>query len=292
MLKSRISSIKISEIRILNPRVRNKIVAEGIRHNICSVGLKKPISVRPVDEENGYKYELICGQGRLEAYLAAGEEYIPAVIRNVSKEDALLMSLAENIARRNNNGLELLQGIKYLHSLGYSANDIAIKTDLKRAYILNILKLIENGEEYLVSAVENNRIPLYIAIKIATENSEEVKIELAKSFENGKIKKQDLENIKKIIDRREKRGKKFYLKPEVKKNISIEKLIEDYNNSINEKKKLLHQSEHIKNCLMYVSAELKKLIQDEHFTDRLKASGITDIPKCIISAMGEDFNAN
>ena len=56
----------------------------------------------------------MCGQGRLEAYIAAGEKEIPAIIKMVSAEDAHIMSLVENIARRNNNALELLQSIKYL----------------------------------------------------------------------------------------------------------------------------------------------------------------------------------
>jgi ParB family transcriptional regulator, chromosome partitioning protein len=113
--------ISIEDIHILNPRVRNQIIAEEIRQNIRSIGLKRPITVAPrKDAKIGRKYDLVCGQGRIEAFIAAGETEIPAIVREVSEEDAHLMSLVENIARRNSSALELLQSIKYLKGQGYA----------------------------------------------------------------------------------------------------------------------------------------------------------------------------
>ena len=120
MAQDSVILIPVEEINILNPRVRNTIIAEEIRQNIQRVGLKRPITVtRLNNEKNGKKYNLVCGQGRFEAYAAAGEKEIPAILRKVSTEDAHIMSLVENIARRNSNSLELLQSIKYLKSIGY-----------------------------------------------------------------------------------------------------------------------------------------------------------------------------
>lgn len=65
-----ITIIPIEEINILNPRVRNKVIAEGIKQNIREVGLKRPITVTP--RKDGKKYDLVCGQGRLEAFIAVG----------------------------------------------------------------------------------------------------------------------------------------------------------------------------------------------------------------------------
>lgn len=72
---------------------------EEIKESIKKRGLSKPISVRTIDEDD-FKYALICGQGRIEALVALGETIIPAIIRDVSEEDAYVMSLVENIARR------------------------------------------------------------------------------------------------------------------------------------------------------------------------------------------------
>ena len=159
-----VALIHIEDIHILNPRVRNQIIAEEIRQNIRSVGLKRPITVAPrKDSKNGKKYDLVCGQGRIEAYIAAGVTEIPAIVREVNEEDAHLMSLVENIARRNSSALELLQSIKYLKGQGYADDAIAAKTNLGKDYIRGIIRLLEEGEEYLVNAVEKGRIPLRAA---------------------------------------------------------------------------------------------------------------------------------
>ena len=83
-----ITFIPVDEIYILNPRERSQLIAEEIRHNIRNVGLKRPITVTPKKSAKGGKrYDLVCGQGRLEAYIAAGETEIPSIIKDVSKEE-------------------------------------------------------------------------------------------------------------------------------------------------------------------------------------------------------------
>ena len=188
MVQGAIILISIEDIHILNPRVRNQIIAEEIRQNIRNVGLKKPITVSPRnDAKNGKKYDLVCGQGRLEAYISAGETEIPCIVREVSKEDAHIMSLVENIARRNGNALELLQSIKNLKSQGYADDDIAAKTNLGKEYIRGIIRLLEQGEEYLVNAVEKGRIPLYQALNIASEDDTAVQMALTEAYESGEV---------------------------------------------------------------------------------------------------------
>ena len=141
-----IISIPTREINILNPRVRNQAVAEEIRHNIRDTGLKRPIVVRKRETIiNGKNYDLVCGQGRLEAFIEAGEEEIPARVITTDKETAHIMSLTENIARRHNSSIELLHSIKYLKTKGYETDEIATKTGLGQDYIHGIIKLLENG---------------------------------------------------------------------------------------------------------------------------------------------------
>ena len=45
------------------------------------------------------KYLLVFGEGRLNAFRILGETHIPALVVDVSDEDAFIMSVAENIAR-------------------------------------------------------------------------------------------------------------------------------------------------------------------------------------------------
>ena len=82
--------IPVDRIEVLNPRERNKQVFEGIVENIKSVGLKKPITVTPRPGDDGAeKYLLVCGEGRLKAFMALGETTIAAMVVDVNDEDAL-----------------------------------------------------------------------------------------------------------------------------------------------------------------------------------------------------------
>ncbi len=274
-----IALISIEDIHILNPRVRNQIIAEEIRQNIRSIGLKRPITVAPrKDSKNGKKYDLVCGQGRIEAFIAAGETEIPAVIREVSEEDAHIMSLVENIARRNNSALELLQSIKYLKGQGYADDAIAAKTNLGKDYIRGIIRLLEEGEEYLVNAVEKGRIPLYQALNIAAEDDAAVQMALTEAYESGALTGKKLVLVQKIISRRKHYGKGLSAPVREKANLSAEDLIAAYENGAREKKRLLAQSNYIKDVLDYTAMALRQLLNDVHFTNQLKAVGMNEIP--------------
>jgi ParB family chromosome partitioning protein len=274
-----VALITIEDIHILNPRVRNQIIAEEIWQNIRSIGLKRPITVAPrKDTRNGKKYDLVCGQGRIEAFIAAGETEIPAVIREVSQEDAHLMSLVENIARRNSSALELLESIKFLKSQGYTDDAIAAKTNLGKDYIRGIIRLLEQGEEYLVSAVEKGRIPLYQALNIAAEDDAAVQMALTEAYESGALSGKKLLAVQKIISRRKHYGKGLSVPPREKNILSAEDLIAAYENGAREKKRLLVQSNYIKHVLDYTAMALRQLLNDVHFTNQLKAVGMNEIP--------------
>src|ERR1700678_2052178 len=101
-MKEEIKLIPIESIRILNPRDRDQKKFQSLVQSIKNLGLKKPIkvSLRTAEEGNDPGYDLVAGQGRLEACLVLGFKEIPAIVVAVSKEDRLLMSLVENMARR------------------------------------------------------------------------------------------------------------------------------------------------------------------------------------------------
>ena len=97
---SEIKLIPIEKVNILNPRVRNQKVFHDIATNMTQVGLKRPITVTPCRSGAvGKDYDLICGQGRIEAFMACGQTHIPAIIIDASEEQALIMSLVENLDR-------------------------------------------------------------------------------------------------------------------------------------------------------------------------------------------------
>ncbi|KAB2891386.1 MAG: ParB/RepB/Spo0J family partition protein [Desulfobulbaceae bacterium] len=287
MVQKAVQMISVEEIYILNHRSRNQLIAEEIRQNIRTIGLKRPITVTPRNElKNGKRYNLVCGQGRLEAYIEAGEKEIPALVVNVSSEDAHIMSLVENIARRNNSSIELLQSIKYLKELGYEESQIAEKTTLSREYIRGIINLLEKGEERLVNALEKGKIPLYIALKIATEDDASVRRALTDAQETGQLSGYKLISLQKLLDRRKLYGKGLSGPPKQKSNISTEDLVAFYNSNLKSKKRLLAKAEYVKQVLMFSTAALGNLLKDIHFSNQLKAEGLSDIPQQLSDLLG------
>jgi ParB family chromosome partitioning protein len=131
-----IQMIPVDHIDVLNPRDRNNRVFDGIITNIKTIGLKRPITVTPRTGAGGSdRYLLVCGEGRLRAYKTLGETTIPAMVIQVDDQDAFIMSLAENIARRQCRPLELLVGIEQLRDQGYDKKVIARKTGLSVDYV-------------------------------------------------------------------------------------------------------------------------------------------------------------
>ena len=92
--------IPIDSITVVNPRARNRKVFKEIVDNIAALGLKKPITVTRRECPEGVRYDLVCGQGRLEAYQALGQTEIPAFVIEADIESGMVMSLVENLARR------------------------------------------------------------------------------------------------------------------------------------------------------------------------------------------------
>jgi ParB family chromosome partitioning protein len=151
----RVKNIPIDQIRILNPRVRNRRNFQEIVQSIANVGLKRPITVSPRKcEADSAGYDLVCGQGRIEAFVQLGQSEIPAIVIDAEESDCLVMSLVENCARRQHRAIDLLQDISTLRGRGYSDREIAPKIGVSVEYIHMIGILLEKGEERLLTAVE------------------------------------------------------------------------------------------------------------------------------------------
>ncbi len=77
---------------------------------------------------------------------------IPAVVIQATKDECFVMSLVENLARRQHAPLELIAEIGSLKTRGYSLAEIAAKVDFTVDYVQAICYLLEHGERRLVAA--------------------------------------------------------------------------------------------------------------------------------------------
>jgi len=274
--------VSIDRIRVLNPRDRNNLVFDEIVANIKALGLKKPVTVTPRTDSSGPYFLLICGEGRLKAFRALGQTEIPAMVVHVGDEDAFIMSLAENIARRQGRPLELLAGIHQLKKLGYDRREIAKKTGLSQDYVQGILQLLDNGEERLLVAVERGHIPLNAALTIAGagSNDKDIQAALQDAYETGQLRGSQLLLARRIIEKRRTLGRSVAKSaPRKGTNVTSASLIRTYQQEVERQRLMVRKAELVQQRLLFVTEALRQLLTDEDFTNLLRAEGLDTLPK-------------
>lgn len=285
----KVRMIPVSQINILNPRGRSKKKFAQIVANIAHLGLKKPITVCHVSGRNGdARYDLVCGQGRLEAYIELGQTEIPVLVVEGTKEDLMLMSLAENLARRQHSSVELVREISSLKERGYTHTEIARKTDLDATYVKGILQLLNKGEERLLQAVEKGQLPLYIAITIATSDDKSVQRALQEAYERNDLRGKSLLRARRLIESRRTRGKKprGAARKTTNAQVSTEDLLKTFQNETLKQKMIVQKAKIWETKLLFAVSALKQLFQDDHFVTLLRAENLDTLPQYLADQLG------
>lgn len=286
MQNETIQVIPINRIRIINPRTRNQKIFADLVENIAKIGLKRPITVTPSDDI-GF-YDLLCGQGRLEACQMLGEEFIPCRVIQANSEESYLISLVENIARRRHSNIELLSGIKLLDERGYKTTDISRKIGFSQSYINGILHLLNAGEERLINAVEKGIIPISIAISISRSDDKDVQKQLAELYDDGTFKKSDIQKIRNIIHRRNLNGKKVHsaLPNSTRSQIYNPKtVLHIYKEETQRQHMMIKQADYDEKQLFIILSCLNKLFADKYFQLVLRSENLDDMPKDLSERM-------
>lgn len=141
--------VNISLSRIVEDKnqPRKTFNSETINELAISIkeqGIINPITVRPM----GKKYIIIAGERRFLAAQQAGLKVIPALVRKVSKNDVMLISLIENLQREDLNSIDRAEGIQALKvNLGLPWTAVAKKLGLSKQRILDLVGLLDLPDE-------------------------------------------------------------------------------------------------------------------------------------------------
>ena len=289
--KDKVQLISINDIRVINPRDRGVKKFKEIVDSIASVGLKRPITVsRASGKESKKRFNLVCGQGRLEAFKALEQAEIPAIVIDASKEECYLMSLVENLARRKHTSLELMHDIGALTERGYTPLQIAEKTGLKRDYVYHIQHLLQNGEERLIAAVEKDRIPITVAVTIANTDDKDIQQALTEAYERNELRGSKLKIARDLVHFRQVMGKELGHgtkgKPR-KKEITADAMVRAYKKETKRQRTMIKKSDLTESRLMFLVSSLRDLFGDENFITLLRAEGLDTVPSQIVDLIGE-----
>jgi len=280
-MNEEIKLIPIESIRILNPRYRDQKKFQVIIQSIKNLGLKKPIkvSLRTAQEGDEPGYDLVAGQGRIEACQALGFKEIAAIIVSVSKGDRLLMSLAENMARRFPSPMDMVAEIQRLKGEGYSNVVIGEKLDIDHTLVGGLLTLMKDGEVRLVEAAMQNKIPIGVAIDIAKTDGAEGQKELLKAYEAGQLNQFSIRTLKRLMEQRRVLGKKPCRGPKKPTGVTADGFVSAYQREIQRQKSFIRKARVFDAKLVFLISAFQQLMKDENFTNLLKAEGLLTMPK-------------
>lgn len=272
--------VPMDQIRILNPRSRNKKGFAGLVENITAVGLKRPVTVVEVPlNENGQRYDLICGQGRYEALRAIGEQQIPCIVVTADESDRYLISLVENLARRKHSNVDLLNAVRDLEDRGYTVSQIAQKISLDPTYIRCILGLLKDGEKRLIDAVERGVISIDLAYTISKLGDDEIQKAMTDAYNAGTLRGDQLMQIRKLVSIRQKFGKGYGKWTRRGDKPSPKSLLRAYQAEVRRQQMIVKKADLNQQRMLFVTTALRRLMADENFRTLLRAEGINDMPK-------------
>jgi ParB family chromosome partitioning protein len=276
MKNHHVTLIPIQEIRIVNPRSRNRIKFQSVMTSIGTIGLKKPITVHErTVEDDGTRYDLVCGQGRLEAVRALGDQMVPAIITDAPEEERYLMSLVENLARRQPSNTELLREVRRLRAQHYQPATIAQKLGMDKAHIYAIISLLQQGEDELIAKVEAGHLPLDTAVIIARGKDADIQHALSDAYENGTLRGTKLREVQRLITRR--KGETPIQEP--RQPLTGNDLVRAYEHHTQQQRALVRRSAIVTHRLAVLTSSIQRLWADDHFVTLLRAEGIHTAPE-------------
>jgi len=131
----------------------NETALEELANSIQASGVVQPVVLRPA--ANG-RFQLVAGERRWLASKRAGRATIPAVVRQISNEQAMEITIIENLQREDLNPVEQARAFERLsREFGMTQEQIAARTGKDRASIANFIRLLKLPE-LVQSAMEES----------------------------------------------------------------------------------------------------------------------------------------
>ena len=149
--------IRISDIQKNPYQPRKEFSEEKIQELAQSIkenGLIQPIIVR---QSPVIGYEILAGERRYRASIAAGLSEVPVIIKKLSDQDMMVHSIIENLQREDLNPIEEAKAYQSLIDKGYTHSDIAEKMGKSRPYITNLVRLL-TLPDFILTEVETGKL--------------------------------------------------------------------------------------------------------------------------------------
>ncbi len=171
----------------------SQAVVEDLAKSIDSSGLLQPVMVKP---ENG-KYQLVFGLHRVLACRSLGWTEIPAIIKEMTSEEVLLLRIVENIQRNSSmNILEEGKAYKSLMQRGWSVSQVSKAIGKSDSYVLDRIRVVDKLRPDIANeAGTNSNLTTSHAVRIAYIADPNQQLELSNLVKSEKISVREVERI-------------------------------------------------------------------------------------------------
>ena len=187
---------------------------EELVASVQASGVVQPIVVRPAGEG---RYQLIAGQRRWEASRRAGKTTVPAVVRQVSDQQAMEMTIIENLQRQDLNTMEQARAFERLsRDFGLTQEQMAQRTGIDRTTVSNYISLLKLPIE-VQALVEQDKVSFGHAKVLLSVNSPETIIKIATKLVEEELSVRALEELVLHLEHPpEKQSKEVHVDPNVR----------------------------------------------------------------------------
>ncbi len=260
--KGRILMLKLDLVQPNKEQPRKTFDEEKINElaeSIKNYGVLQPLLV----QKNDSFYEIIAGERRWRAAKAAGLKEVPAVLKEYSKQEAMEISLIENVQRADLNPIEEALGYKQLiDEFGLTQEEIAVRVAKSRTVITNTMRLLKLDEQIQNMLVQGVITSGHARALLSLEDTQ-MQLKAAKEILDKKLSVRETERLVKRLQK-EAFGEK---KEEKKKDETLALIyqdLEDRMKSVMGTKVSIHNKDKNKGRIeieYYSEAELERIVE-------------------------------
>ncbi len=185
---------------------------EELSESIKQFGLLQPILV----QDRKTYYEIIAGERRWRAAKKAGLKEVPVIIKNLTEQEIVEISLIENIQREDLNPIEEAQAYKrLLTEFNLKQDEVAERVAKSRTAVTNSMRLLKLCDDVQQMIIDGMISTGHARALITIEDSEQQYI-IAQRIFDEKLSVRDVEKLVKNLNQ----------PPKEKKTVEIDKSLE------------------------------------------------------------------
>ena len=177
--------------------------------------------LQPIFVKKHFKgYEIIAGERRWRATKLAQLDNVPCIVKDISEDKKLEISLIENIQREDLNPLEIAQAYnKLIKKFGYNQQELALKMGKDRATVANIVRLLKLPSE-IKDLIKQKKITMGHARSILGLGDEKKMISVAHMVvEKNYSVRQTEALVRKVLIKNQEESKKVEIENIIEQNI-------------------------------------------------------------------------